>query len=136
MRSILLFFLCAAAAMGAGDPWTKVRDLKSGTEIRVFKKGSATPVLGKIDELSDDNLVIVLKNEQVAIPRDQIDRIDARPPGGRVAKESKTTVSEPDATPRPQQRTTPGESTSSNVTIHGKPDFETIYRRATGAPKK
>ncbi len=136
MRRILFFFLSAAVALGAEDAWTKVRDLKSGTEIRVYKKGAAAPVVGKIDELTGDNLVIVLKNEQVAIPRDQIDRVDARPPGGRVTKESKTTVADPDASPRPQERTTPGESTTSNVTIHGKPDFETIYRRATGAPKK
>ena len=139
---ILPVLLAAVTAFAADDAWSKVRALKSGAEIRVFKKGSVQPLLGKIDELTDDNLVVVLKTEQVAIPKDQIDRVDARPAqsGSRVVTESKTAVSGPDAKsaePRPQRGADlPASSTSSSVSLRSRPDFETVYRRAVGAPKK
>jgi hypothetical protein len=141
----LAFFLCTALlAFGADDPWAKVKELKTGTELRVYKKGSMQPLLVKIDELTDDNLVVIEKNAQTAIARDQIDRVDYRPSKSRITKETTTKVSDgvgdPKAViPGPQQQGNPGPttSTSSSVSIGSKPDFETIYRRPTGgAPKK
>jgi hypothetical protein len=132
MRALLVLFLAAVAAFGAGDEWAKVKALKTGAEIRVFKKGSTQPVLGQMDELTDENLVILVKKTQTAIPKDQIDRIDARPMGGsRVTKETKTTETYADA-----KSAAPGTSTSTSVNIGSKPDFETVYRRPIGAPKK
>ena len=113
--------------------------------MRVFKKGAAQPLLVKMDELTDDNLVVINKNEQTAIARDQIDRVDYRPSGkSRVTKETTTKVNDGVGDPRavipsPKQQGNPGPSTStsSNVSIGSKPDFETIYKRPTGgAPKK
>ncbi len=133
---ILLLAASAATAFAADDPWTKVRDLKGGTELRVYKKGTAMPLLAKSDELTDDNLVVVVKNAQVAIPKDQIDRIDYRPYKPRVTTETKSKQTEPDTTPGPPGHgsTVPGSSTSTNVGIGSKPDFEEIYRRPTGQP--
>jgi hypothetical protein len=143
LRFVLL--LCTALlAFGADDPWAKVKELKTGAELRVYKKGAAQPLLVKMDELTDDNLVVIDKKAQTAIPRDQIERVDYRPSGkSRVTKESTTKVSDgvgdPKAViPGPMGGSAgPSTSTSSNVSIGSKPDFETIYRRPTGgAPKK
>ena len=75
-RYFLLLAVVAAAALAAApDPWAAVVKLKSGTPIRVLKKGSMQPVIGKFDEADDERVVLVVKNEQVAIPKDQIDRL-------------------------------------------------------------
>src|SRR5580658_5279009 len=81
MRGLLLLMLAGLVAFGAGDDWTKVRALKTGAELRVFKKGAAQPVLAQMDELTDENLVVIVKKTQMAIPKNQIDRLDARPAG-------------------------------------------------------
>jgi hypothetical protein len=135
--------LCAAIlAFGADDPWAKVKEIKSGVELRVYKKGAAQPLLVKMDEATDDNLAVVNKNEQIAIPKDQIDRIDFRPSKSRVTKETKSTVSDPSTDPRSaipgpdRGHPGPASSTSTSVNIGSKPDFETIYRRPATAPKK
>ncbi|MGB7761255.1 MAG: hypothetical protein WBL61_15590 [Bryobacteraceae bacterium] len=134
MRGIAIVLLAAVTAFAADDPWTKVRDLKSGTELRIFKKGGMHPILAKMEEANPDALIIVLKNEELAIPRDQIDRIDYRPlrTGGRVTKEVTETVQGPDAkTAAAAIDNVPGESTtaSTNYVINAQPEFETIYRR-------
>ena len=145
MLRLILFLCTALVAFGADDPWAKVKELKTGTELRVYKKGAAQPLLVKMDELTDDNLVVIDKKEQTAIPHDLIERVDYRPSGkSRVATESKTKVNDgvgdPKAViPSPAQQGNPGPSTStsSNVSFGSKPDFETVYRRPTGgAPKK
>ena len=71
-RRLFLFLLVAvAAAWAADDAWSKVKALKTGTELRVYKKGSMQPVLAQMDELTDDNLVVVVKKTQTAIARDE-----------------------------------------------------------------
>jgi hypothetical protein len=132
MRGLLLLILAGAVAFGADDEWAKVKALKTGAEIRVFKKGSTQPVSALMDELTDENLIVVVKKTQTAIPKDQIDRIDARPAGGRVTKETTTKES---STPG-QVAEPPGSSTSTSVNFGSKPDFQTVYRRPPVAPKK
>jgi len=146
MRGLAMVLLAAVTAFAADDPWTKVRDLKSGTELRIFKKGGLHPILAKMEEARPDSLIIVIKNEELAIQRDQIDRIDYRPlkTGGRVAKETRETAQGPDATTAAESpNNVPGESTSAstNYVINSQPDFQTIYRRPapqvkTPEPKK
>jgi hypothetical protein len=132
--------ILAACAFAAEDAWEKVKALKGGTEVRIVKKGSSQPVTAKFDELHDESLVVVVKNEQIAIPRADVVRIDARPQGGsRLNTETKSKQTDPD--PRPPAgmghgAAVPGQSTSSNVSIGSKPDFETIYRMPSPAPKK
>jgi len=140
---IRLFFsiLLAALAFGSDDDWSKVRAIRSGTELKVYKVGTRQPILAKMDEASEESLIVVVKNEQTAIPKDQIDRIDFRPPqsGGRVKTESTTkTETNQGKPPSPGPQRTPGPSTSvsNNVSLGSKPDFELIYRRRSGAPKQ
>jgi hypothetical protein len=140
MFRLLLFVASALAGLAADNPWDKVRELKSGTELRIIKRGGKPPVLATMDEATADRLLVVVKNEQVAIDKDDIDRLDYRPvKTGRFTKETKTTTTDTTGqTPvGPTPRGTgggPGTSTSTNFGISSKPDFETIYRRTT-APK-
>jgi hypothetical protein len=138
MLRILLFLLAAIVALGADEPWAKVRGIKRGTELRIYKTSAKLPVLAQIDEANEENLIIIVKNEQMAIARDQIDRIDYRPPGGRVSKETKSRVDSPETGAlKPdgaQPSSRPSSSSSTSVSVHSKPDFETIYRRPVMPP--
>ena len=138
MRILLLAALAAFLLHAADDDWSKVKAIKSGLEVRIYKKGSPQPVLAKMDEANDENLIVVAKNEQIAIPKAQIDRVDYRPAGGRVTKETKASDTNPGMPDRSPDRSAniPGRSYSSNVNVGSKPDFETVYRRPAGAPKK
>src|SRR5438067_11845549 len=147
MKTLVLLCCGAVAAIGADDPWAKVKEIKSGAELRIYKKGSTQPLLVKMDEANDERIVVVNKNEQSAIAREDIDRLDARPLGKpRVTKETKTTVTDAASDPRstipsPATRGSVGgggtsTSTSTGYSIGGKPDFELVYRRPVGAPKK
>jgi hypothetical protein len=126
----MVLFLCAAlAAMGADDPWAKVKTLKSGYELRVYKRGSAQPLLVKFGELTDENLIVINKTEEMAIPRDQIDRIDSRASAKRpMTRETKASTTATDGSP--------GTSNSGTVSWGSRPDFETVYRRPAPAPAK
>ena len=126
-----------AADIKKDDPWLKVKEIKSGSEIRVYKRGSTQPLLAKMGDLTDDKLVIVLKNAESAIDRRDIDRIDARPTGGKRAKVNSTaTMNDPTSQPvdgvRPENYPKPGSSYSSGVSMGSKPDFETVYQRRAG----
>ena len=138
MRGLLLVILAGVAAFGAEDEWAKVKGLKTGAEIRVFKKGSMQPLLAQMDELTDENLIVIVKKTQTAIPKEQIDRIDARPiAGSRVTKETTTKETYGDAKAGAQSTPdVPVTTTSSSVSVGSKPDFETVYRRPVGGPKK
>jgi len=134
--------MAGIAALGAEDSWSKVRELKGGAEIRVYKKGARQPILAKADEATDDKLVVVIKNEQVAIAKDEIDRIDARPvqSNSRVKRETRDSTSDPSKEPviatHPREAVGPTSSSSTNFSLGSKPDFETIYRRAAPLPAK
>ncbi len=57
-------------------------------------------ISAQFSELTDDNLIVTVKKTETAIPRDQIDRIDARAPSGsRITRETNTTETvNPDGT--------------------------------------
>ena len=139
--SKLLWLICCGAALvhAADDPWEKVKKISSGADLRVFKKGSVQPLLVKMGEATDERLVIIDKNRQTSIAREDIDRIDARPSNKRsVTRESKTTTT--DNATDPRNAAGPGQtgqttSTNTGLSIGGKPDFETVYRRPPPAPK-
>jgi hypothetical protein len=124
---------CSTAAVD--KPWDKVEALKSGTELRIYKKGGGAPILAVMDEATDDQLLVVVKNEQVAIDRDNIDRVDARPvrAGGRVTKETRTTTDTGPTSVGPQPQGTrasgAGDGTNTSYSVGSRPDFETVYRR-------
>lgn len=138
MARTLLLLLAAATLFAADDPWSKVKDLKSGTDLQIYRKGAAKPLEAKLDEVRDDALVVVVKKEQTAIPRDEIDRLDYRPGKRAVTTETKRTITPPGATPQPGMShgpDVPGDTYSSSVNL-SKPGYETIYRRLSPAPKK
>jgi hypothetical protein len=135
----VLFLLLPVAlcfAQKQSDPWSKVADLKGGTDLRVYKTGSVQPVVASFADLNDDNLIVVIKNTETAIPRSDIDRIDARPKGGsRVKSDTRETEKPPDQTSlNPREQTGPSTSSSTNVQFGSKGDFETVYRRTASMP--
>ncbi len=139
---IALLMLPLSGLFAADDPWTKQRGLKSGTEVRVYKRAVAKPVVGKLDEVREDSIVMVVKDTQVSISKDDVDRLDARPEqtASRMRKETKTETTYP--TPGPgtpglkQSSGAPEGHTSSSLTFGSKPDFETVYRRVAVSGKK
>jgi hypothetical protein len=139
MTRLLFVLLAAATAFAADDLWARVKELKSGTEVRIYKKGTAQPILAKSDEVTEDNLIVVVRNEQIAIAKDLVDRIDARPnKAGRVTTETRSRQTDPDPVPAPPGHgsAVPGTSTSTSVGIGSKGDFEPIYKRPAAPPKK
>lgn len=125
---------------GADTSWTKVKDLKTGAELRIYKTGARERTNAIFYDATDDRLIVVVKKEQIAIPKGDIERIDARPVSvpqkASVQKTERQT--DPDYTPgRPfSGPPLPGANSSSNVSFGNKPDFETIYRRSDEPPKK
>jgi hypothetical protein len=51
---IALALLASCCAFAAQDPWPKVHDLKSGTDLRIFKKGVRQPVLATYEDLNNE----------------------------------------------------------------------------------
>jgi|SRR5215472_8044535 len=56
-----------------------VQNLKSRSELRIYKKGAREPVPAIFDDADSERIVIVVKNEQMAILKEGIDRVEARP---------------------------------------------------------
>lgn len=142
-KVLLLALMAVMTVVEAEDAWTKVREIKSGAELRIYKKGVKQPIVANMDEATEDKLIVATKNEQIAILKADIDRIDARPvkTGSRVTKETRTTTessTEPEVKVAGAPRSQPGASTStsSSVSFGSKPDFETVYRRTPALPAK
>ena len=101
LKTVLVLCCGAWLAMAADDAWAKVKAIKSGAELRVYKKGSAQPLLVKMDEATDERLVFVDKKEQTSIAKEDIDRVDARPSSKRpVTKHTEEKTSDTNADPR------------------------------------
>ncbi|HWE49593.1 MAG TPA: hypothetical protein VG273_07390 [Bryobacteraceae bacterium] len=134
MFRIATFFFVAALLAGADTSWTRVKDLKTRSELRVYKKGAREPISATLDEANDDRIVVVTKNQQIAIPKEDIDGIDARPIAAprKVNVESTSKETPPDPLPqRHGEPAVPGSSSSSNISVGGnKPNFETVYQRS------
>jgi hypothetical protein len=131
VRTLFLLLLTSLAAFGADDDWAKVKTLKTGAELRVYKKGSKQPISAQLGELTDDSLVVIVKKGETAIPKDQIERVDARPASGSRWTKEKTATKD---NVGPDGAVTSSES--AGYSIGSKPDFETVYRRSAAAPNK
>lgn len=134
-RTIVLLALAGILGFSAEDSWAKVRALESGSELRILKREAKQPLMATFDEATDERVVVVVKNEQVSIPKEDIQRIDARPKTGRpITRESKVTSSAPGNPSPTDQRPGggppgPSQSVSSGLSFGSKPNFETVYRR-------
>lgn len=133
-----MIVISAVTAFAAtDDSWSKVRDLKTGTEVRVVKTDSATPVIARFAELTDENLLVIVKDQEFAIAREKIERVESRQQKSRLTTESKSTTNSGEVdTTKPNPRARPLTSYSSGVSIGDKVPFETIYRRNPAAVKK
>ena len=140
--AIALVTVSVLSIFAAEDSWKSLQ-IKSGTEVRVYKRATSSPVVGKLDEVRPEALILVVKDTLTSIAKDDINRIDARPEqtGPRVKRESKTemkTSNPGPGTPGLNQGSgAPEGHSSSTLTFGGKPDFETVYRRTpASAPMK
>lgn len=123
------------ARFESDDPWQKVIALDSGSEIRVTRKGGK-PVAGLFASADAERVVVVIKNEQVAVAKEQIALLEARPKtASRVTRTSETTQNmpldrPPAANPAERMRPSPPNSTSSSSSgvTFSKPGFEVVYR--------
>src|SRR5882724_2523186 len=132
MLRIALLTLTATLLLAADNPWAKVQELKSRSELKIYKKGASEPLLATFDDATEDRILIVVKNKQLSIPKEDIDRLDARPSvktTRKLVKETTVKTTDPDYTPHPPGGAqVPGESYSSGLSIGScpKPDFETV----------
>ncbi len=133
VRTLLFLFAAALAATGGEDPWMKVRKLESGSEVRVYKTGARKPVEGRFQQASAESVVVLLKNAQVSIPREQVERLEWRPAqsgsGVAMKAEKHTGSREEAATGRSKNSTLPPRSTAAGIKIRPWVGYETIYRR-------
>lgn len=135
--TLAVLFLGMAAAWGADD-WVKVKAIRSGSDLKIWRAGSKQALEAKMDEATDESLVVATKKEQFSIPKDQIDRIDARAPkdrqGPRRTTTATTTTGEIPGTD-PHKINRPGGNgggPSGNVTSTANwssAPFETVYRK-------
>lgn len=144
MLKLASFLLIAVMLPAADSAWQKVVDLKSGSELRIYKKASTQPLTATFDEANDERIVIVMKNEQLAVQKADIERIDARPPAvktkGRITTTTTSKTVDPDYTPHPQPGlNVPGTTSSTSISRTSTATteaFETVYRRLPDAPAK
>lgn len=131
MWKTFAILLLAAAAFSADDPWAKVSRLNSGSELRIFQSGQKKPLTAILDEVKAESLIIVVKKEQKAIPKDRIERIDWRPTGNRVELGARRVIgTKEDATTGKTTDGLPPRSTAGTLQIRSKGGFETVYRRS------
>jgi hypothetical protein len=143
VRLVLLSLTFGATLLGQSSPpansadeaaWAGVKALKTGQELRIYKHGTAQPVIAKMGDLTSESLIVILKDTQTAIARTSIEKIEARPPGGnRVTRETKSNPSGgPNSVNSQADRIDPGRqrnngSYANSVTIGNKPGFEQVY---------
>lgn len=133
---ILLAVLLALGVACAGDEWARLKAVKSGTELKVKKVGTAQVLEAKMDELTETSLLVATQKEQLSIARDEIEWVQARQEGRKgpaVVSESKKEMERPEqaAAPLPGRRTSPQETQSiSNNVVFNRPGFEVVYKKS------
>lgn len=147
MRAVLLLICSLMIAGAADESWTALKALKSGTELKIYERGQSHPRQARFADATDENLIVIVKNEELAIPRAKIDRVDSRSAkksGPAVTSTTKTEDVPVVSTEGPQGPTAgpssnyPGGSNSSTSTsiAYGAPEYRTVYRRSATAPVK
>lgn len=144
IRTIALFLTALTTVLAAqdgqtdsrkDDGWAKVKALRSGAEVRVLKAGARLSLEAKVSEVTEDSIIVTTKTEQISIPKEQIQKIEARPgTGSRVTRTStvdQVPVDKEAARPGPGPSRTPGPSGSASSGFsYGKASYEVVWTRA------
>ena len=137
MKAYALGLILLSLAFAADDPWTKVKELQSGTEVKILKAGVKDTLSGTFSEADDERLIVVIKNTQMAMDKRDVLKLEARPKAAKkVATQTTTKNLDPSAElakpkpPTPGARPTPDTQSSSTSFSYGdKPGYEIIYRK-------
>ncbi len=132
MQRFVFLLLAAMAAVAAEDSWLRVRELGSGSELRIYRVNAKEPLQAKFDRASEDSLVVSIKQGQESIPKEDIERIDCRrAPSDRLVKETRVDRKIAPKGAETTSNTIPGATTSvkTRLGIPSKPGFEKIYDR-------
>jgi hypothetical protein len=79
-------FALAADKDATSDSWEKVKNLKTGSDLRIYSTGAAEPVTAKFADVTGRKLPVIIKNAETAINKGEIERIDFQPPAGKPVK--------------------------------------------------
>jgi len=114
--ALLLAVSFALAADNEADPWEKVKNLKTGSDLRIYKTGVTEPIKAKSVDVTERKLMVIIKNAETAINKAEIDHVDYQPPPGKAVT-SKTYSSE-------------GDSASFSINRSNSRDgWQTVYQR-------
>ena len=130
----MLALLLTLTFLSQERPWDKVRAVESGTEVRVFKRNVKLPVVAKLDEATEDNLILLIEDQQVAIRRAEIDRIDRRPHQVSRVTHERRGVRTATAQGNTVSAAVANAARTQTLTIRSKSPFEFLYRRPTVLP--
>jgi len=115
--------LLACVLAWAADDWQKVRDLKSNSEVRIYKKDSTKPLAGKISGATERKVILMTKNEVVSIDRSEVDRVEYHPPSKVEKNESSGTATNEDGS---------NSQSSSYGVSWSREGWQTVYQRPAG----
>ena len=118
MWKLALALLAVSFAFGAdgGDPWGKVKNLKTGSDLRIYKTGITEPITAKFADVTERKLLVIIKNTETAINKAEIDHVDYQPPAGKPVT-TKTYTAD-------------GDSAGMSVSRSGGRDgWQTVYQR-------
>ncbi len=132
MKRIVLLLLTAMAALAAEHSWTQVRELRRGAELRIYRVNMKEPLPAKFDQATDESLIVITKNGQTSIPKEDIDRLDCRVAKPRpLVKDTRVDRKTAAKGAERTSNTIPGATTSvrTGLDLASKPGFEKIYER-------
>ncbi|MCU0227445.1 MAG: hypothetical protein MUF01_07375 [Bryobacterales bacterium] len=137
MRIILGLALLLAMQTSGQENWQAVRELPSGTEIRLLQEGQVKPLLAVLEEATDEVLRVAVKKQQLSIDRAEVRRIEARRKGAKPTTRTETIPSTDGKGPVPGSEIPgpippgrgPSGSIATTVAFGGKGKFETVYTK-------
>ena len=129
--AIFLSLGLVAALPAQDDPWARMRALVSGVDLRITTD-QAKPALFKLEAVREDAVIVIRKNEMIALPRAGIIKIELRMPGALKRTQAHAQTRVPNT---PDGR--PNKTTSAGITVHSRDgDYLIIYRRGDPPSKR
>jgi hypothetical protein len=139
MKSFIIPAVLFAAAFAAEpeDDWKKVMALSRGTEVRLTGPGIKSTLEGKVDQVNDEAIVLMLRNEQRSVLKEEIATLDFRNVTAtrKLTKDSKVSTDDTSANPIPPRQRLPGQSavprnmsSTTSVTLPTRAPWEPLYR--------